>query len=57
MRYKLAKYKKGQLVSGPDGDGRILDIHYLIGHYWYSLKEHSGFYRESELKGLNKKGD
>jgi hypothetical protein len=46
--YSLPKYRKGQKVNTPEGEGHISQITYEGGANWYRIKEK--FYAESELK-------
>jgi hypothetical protein len=53
-RYKLSKFKRGDKVNSPGGEGHIYEIQFMDGQHWYELGEHSGFYREDELKLISK---
>ena len=46
--YSLPKYRKGQKVTTPDGEGHISQITYLSGVNWYKVREK--FYGEQELQ-------
>jgi hypothetical protein len=48
--YSLPKYRKGQKVVTPDGEGHILQIAYEGGANWYRVKEK--FYGEVEIKSV-----
>lgn len=45
--YQPPKYRKGNKVMTPDGQGHITQIQYDSGANWYSVK--GKFYSEHEL--------
>jgi hypothetical protein len=48
-RFKFSKYRKGDKVNSPSGEGTVDAIQYMDGKHWYELKEIKGFFREDEL--------
>lgn len=47
-KYKFPKYRIGQEVNSPDGEGVISKIDYVGGVHWYVVNGMA--YSESELK-------
>ena len=48
--YQLPKFRKGNKVKTPDGEGHISGISYEGGTNWYNVK--GKFYSEYELTKL-----
>lgn len=54
-RYKYPKFKRGDKVQSPAGEGTVYVVQYVDGIHWYELEEAPGFYREDELKRVEKR--
>lgn len=48
--YKPPKFRKGNKVMTPDGEGHIVQISYEGGANWYRVKDK--YYAETEIKQL-----
>lgn len=53
-RYKTSKFKRGDKVNTPGGEGTVAEVQYMDGKHWYEMEERMGFYREDELKLISK---
>jgi len=49
-KFKHAKYKRGEQVNCPHGEGIIVKIILHTHKYWYQIGDTPNFYNESEIK-------
>jgi len=51
-KFKHAKYKRGEQVNCPHGEGEITKVLLHSHQYWYRIDDTPNFYSESEIKSV-----